>query len=62
MINERIQPLRRLDELGIARSTFERPPVTRLRRNGIPGGYCTNLLVNGRQGIGSGCWSVSTSA
>jgi Ala-tRNA(Pro) deacylase len=62
MVTDRVQLLRRLDELGLAHTTFEHPPVDTVeeaeRHTGhIPGGHCKNL--SSRTGrAGSGCWSA----
>jgi Ala-tRNA(Pro) deacylase len=58
MVTDRVQLLRRLDELGIAHTTFEHPPVYTVeqaeRHTGhIPGGHCKNLFLKDRKG---GLW------
>jgi Ala-tRNA(Pro) deacylase len=55
MVTDRVQLLRRLDELGIAHTTFEHPPVYTAeeaeRHTGhIPGGHCKNLFLKDRKG------------
>lgn len=58
MTTDRAQLLRRLDELGIAHTTFEHPPVYTVeeaaRHTGhLPGGHCKNLFLKDRKG---GLW------
>jgi Ala-tRNA(Pro) deacylase len=55
MTTDRAQLLRRLDELGIAHTTFEHPPVYTVeeaeRHTGhLPGGHCKNLFLKDRKG------------
>ena len=58
MATDRAGLLRRLDQLGIAHTTFEHPPVYTVeeaeRHTGhIPGGHCKNLFLKDRKG---GLW------
>jgi Ala-tRNA(Pro) deacylase len=58
MAIDRAELLRRLDELGIAHTTFEHLPVYTVeeaeRHTGhIPGGHCKNLFLKDRKG---GLW------
>jgi Ala-tRNA(Pro) deacylase len=58
MATNRAGLLRRLDQLGIAHTTFEHPPVYTVeeaeRHTGhIPGGHCKNLFLKDRKG---GLW------
>ena len=58
MATDRAGLLHRLDELGIAHTTFEHPPVYTVeeaeRHTGhIPGGHCKNLFLKDRKG---GLW------
>jgi Ala-tRNA(Pro) deacylase len=55
MVTDRVQLLRRLDELGIAHTTSEHPTVYTVeeaeRHTGhIPGGHCNNLFLKDRKG------------
>ena len=57
-MSERTRLLRRLDELAIAHTTFEHPPVFTVeeaeRHTGhLPGGHCKNLFLKDRRG---GLW------
>jgi Ala-tRNA(Pro) deacylase len=58
MATDRAGLLRRLDQLGIAHTTYEHPPVYTVeeaaRHTGhIPGGHCKNLFLKDRKG---GLW------
>jgi Ala-tRNA(Pro) deacylase len=58
MATDRAGLLRRLDQLGIAHTTFEHPPVYTVeeaeRHTGhLPGGHCKNLFLKDRKG---GLW------
>ena len=58
MATDRAGLLRRLDQLGIAHTTYEHPPVYTVeeaeRHTGhLPGGHCKNLFLKGRKG---GLW------
>ena len=58
MATGRTELLRRLDELGIAHTTFEHAPVATVeeaeRHTGhLPGGHCKNLFLKDRKG---GLW------
>jgi Ala-tRNA(Pro) deacylase len=62
MPTDRAQLLRRLDELGIAHTTVEHPPVYTVeeaeRHTGhLPGGHCKNLFLKAGR-AGCGCWSA----
>ena len=58
MATDRAELLRRLDQLGIAHTTYEHPPVYTVeeaeRHTGhLPGGHCKNLFLKDRKG---GLW------